>query len=98
MQKQSIYLSDVCFGLQAPASRQRAEDLYLRVLPLGEALVLAALPSRAHQGVALVEQHAIDAFRVQAAGVFICWFAVAAWYLGQVRSEDLHLAHWPVHL
>jgi len=98
MQKQSMYLSDVCFGLQAPASCQRAENLYLGILPLGEALVLAALPSRADHGVALIEQHAIDAFGVQATWVFICWFAVATWYLRQVCSEDLHLPHRPVHL
>lgn len=98
MQKQSTYLSDVCFGLQAPASCQRAENLYLRILPLGEALVLAALPSRADQGVAFIEQHAIDAFGIQATWVFICWFAVATWYLGQVCSEDLNLPHRPVHL
>lgn len=98
IQKQSMYLSDVCFGLQAPASCQRAENLYLRILPLGEALVLAAFPSRADHGVAFIEQHAVDTFGVQAAWVFICWFAVATWYLGQVCSEDLHLTHWPVHL
>lgn len=93
-----MYLSDVCFGLQAPASCQRAENLNLGILALGEALVLAALPSRADHGVAFIKQHAIDAFRVQAARVFICWFAVATRYLGQVCSEDLHLTHRPVHL
>lgn len=97
-QQQSTYLSDVCFGLQAPASCQCAENLYLGILPLGEALVLTTLPCGADQGVALVEQHAIDAFRVQAAGVFVCWLTVAPWYLRQVCSEDLHLTHWPVHL
>lgn len=97
-QKQSTYLSDICFGLQAPASSQRAEDLYLGILPLGKALVLAAHPGRADHGVAFIEQHAIDALGVQAARVFIRWFAVAARYLRQVRSEDLHLTHRSVHL
>lgn len=92
------YLPDVCLGLQAPASGQRAEDLHLGVLALGEALVLAAFTSRTHQGVALVEQHAVDALRVQAAGVLVRGFAVAARYLGQVCREDLHLPHRPVHL
>lgn len=98
MQKHSMYLSDICFGLQAPASCQCAENLYLGILPLGEALVLAALPSGADHRVAFIEQHAIDAFGVQAAWVFICWFAVATWYLRQVCSEDLHLTHRSVHL
>lgn len=96
--KERTYLPDVCFGLQAPASCQRAEDLYLRILALGEALVLAALASRTHHGVALVEQHAVDALGVQAAGILVCGFAVATRNLGQVCSEDLHLSHWPVHL
>lgn len=96
--EEHTYLPDVSFGLQAPAPCQRAEDLHLGVLALGEALVLAALPCRAHQRVALVEQHAIDAFRVQAAGVLVRGLAVAAWDLGQVCSEDLHLPHGPVHL
>lgn len=97
-QKQSMYLSDVCFGLQAPASCQRAENLHLGILSLGEALVLAALTSWADHGVALIKQHPIDALGVQATRVFISWFAVATWYLRQVCSEDLHFTHRTVHL
>lgn len=80
--KHGANLLDVGHAAQAPSSRERAEDLHVTVLPLGEALVLAALACRAHLRVALVHQHAVDALRVDAAGVFIRGLAVAARDLG----------------
>lgn len=58
----SLYLFDAPFGAQAPAAALGFDDLGVGVEPLGEALVLAALPSRAHLRVALVLQHPVEAF------------------------------------
>lgn len=92
------YLLDVVTAAQAPASRQRPEDFHLRVLALGEALVLALFPRWADLRMAFVEQHAVDALRVHATRVLVCCFAVAAWDLGQVGRNDLHFADRSVHL
>lgn len=47
---------------------------------------------------ALVQQHAVDALGVYAAGVLVRGFTVAAGDLRQVCSEDLHPANRAVHL
>lgn len=96
--RDSAYLLDVVTAAQAPAPGQRPEDFHLRVLALGEALVLARLPRWADLRVAFVEEHAVDALRVHAAGVLVRRSAVAAWDLRQVGRNDLHFADWSVHL
>ena len=47
---------------------------------------------------ALIQQHAVDALRVYAAGVLIRGFTVATGDLRQVCSEDLYPANRTVHL
>lgn len=85
------YLFNIPLGDQAPAFALGPDGLGLGVLALGEALVLAALPGRAHLRVALVHQHAVQAFGVEATGVFIGGFAVALGDLRNIRCVDLHL-------
>lgn len=92
------HLLNICFCPQAPTPLQGAENLHLGVLALGEALVLTAPSSRAHRGVTLIQQHAVDAFRVDATRVLIGGFTVATGDFRQVRGEDLHPAYWAVHL
>lgn len=70
----------------------------MSVLTLGEGLVLTSLPRHTHLRVAFVHQHAVDALRVDAAGVLIRGLTVATWDFGQVRCDDLHFSYWPVHL
>lgn len=85
------YLFNVPLGDQAPAFALGPDGLGLGVLALGEALVLAALPGRAHLRVAFVHQHPVQAFGVEAAGVFIGGFAVALGDLRNIRCVDLDL-------
>lgn len=72
------YLLNAPFGTEAPASPLCSDDFRIRVEPLCKALVLAAVPGRAHLRVTLVLQHAVQALGVQAAGVLVGRLAVAA--------------------
>lgn len=91
----SIYLLNAPLGAQAPAAPLGFDDLGVGVEPLGEALVLAALPGRAHLRVTLVLQHPVETLGLQPAGVLVRGFAVTAGDLRQVRHLDLNL---PDHL
>lgn len=46
----------------------------------------------------LVLQHTVETLGVQAAGMFICLFAVAPWDFGQVSYMHLDFPHWFVGL
>lgn len=91
----SLYLFNAPFGPEAPPAALGFDDLGVGVEPLGEALVLAALPGRAHLGVALVLQHPVEALRLQPARVLIRRLAVTPGNLRQVGHLDLNL---PDHL
>lgn len=91
----SIYLLNAPFSAEAPAAPLGFDDFGVGVEPLGEALVLAALPGRAHLRVTLVLQHPVETLGLQPAGVLVRGFAVTAGDLRQVRHLDLNL---PDHL
>lgn len=88
----SLHLFNAPLGAQPPAAALGFDDLGVGVEPLGEALVLAALPGRAHLRVALVLQHPVEALGLQPARVLVRRFAVTARDLRQVGHLDLNLA------
>lgn len=90
-----LHLFNAPLGAQPPAAALGFDDLGVGVEPLGEALVLAALPGRAHLRVALVLQHPVEALGLQPAGILVRGFAVTARDLRQVGHLDLNL---PDHL
>lgn len=55
-------------------------------------MVTAELPAGTHLGMTLVLQHAVQAFRLEAAWTIVCRFAVALGDLGNVGGVDLDLA------
>ena len=87
------YLLDAPLGPEAPAPPLGPDDLCVWVEPLGEALVLAALPRRAHLGVTLILQHPVQALGLQATRVLVGRLAVAAGNLRQVCHLDLYLSY-----
>lgn len=92
------YLLNASFGSEAPASPLRFDDLCFGVEPLCEALVLTAVPSRAHLRVTLVLWHSVQTLRLQATRVLISRLAVTAGNLRQVSHLDWHLAYHFVSL
>lgn len=55
------HLFDVFHGKETPALAGSADDLSVRVLALGEVLVVAALAGWAYLRVALIQEHAVQA-------------------------------------
>lgn len=94
----STDLSDVPLGNQAPSLAVCPDDLGLGVLALGEALVLAELPGRAHLRVALKHQHPVQTLRVEATRALVRGLAVALGDLRNVSRVDLHFPVRLVHL
>lgn len=97
--KQSfLHLLNICFSPETPSPLQCAKNFNLWILALSEALVLAAASGRTYCGVALIEQHAVDALRVYPTRILVSSFTVATGNFRQVCSEDLYPAYRTVHL
>lgn len=84
------HLLDVFQGEEAPALASRTDDLGVGVLALGEVLVVAALTGWAHLRVALVQEHAVQALRLEVARPLVRRLAVTLGDLGHVCRVHLH--------
>lgn len=91
-------LSNVPLGDQAPSFAVCLDDLGLRVLALGETLVLAVLSCRTHLRVALKHQHPVQTLRIKATGILICGLTVALRDFGNISCIDLDFPVRLIHL
>ncbi len=87
---QHTYFLNVSQWHQAPAFACSADDLGLGVETFGEVLVLAAVCSRTHLRMALVQQHAVQTLGLKAAGAHVWRLTVTLGDLRDVCGVDLY--------
>lgn len=92
------YLLDVSERNKTPALASCTNYLSLRIEALCEILVHAAVSSRTHLRVTLIQQHAIQTLRFKTAGPLVTWFTVAFGDLRDVSCVNLHTPNWFVDL